>query len=195
MKELIEIQKNLKAPKNQKNNFGGYMYRSCEDILEAVKPLLSERGCSLILTDEIHEAGGRVYVKAVARFFAPGNQPVEVCAFAREEETKKGMDAAQITGAASSYARKYALNGLFCIDDNKDFDEPKHSNNDNKNYGNEDDQIRINPIIIAIDQVNQSKTTEEMKRIWEANKEHDTSQVLRKAIINRQKQLDNEKVS
>lgn len=121
MEKLIAVQKELKAPKNQRNNFGGYNYRSCEDILEAVKPILAKHGLLLTLSDEMVEVGGRVYVKATAMLRADeGN--VVVTAFAREEEEKKGMDASQITGAASSYARKYALNGLFCIDDTKDSD-------------------------------------------------------------------------
>lgn len=122
MEKLIEIQSKLKAPKNQRNNFGNYNYRSCEDILEAVKPILGDS--LLTLTDEIVEVCNRVYVKATATFFSDG-QTHSVSAFAREAETKKGMDESQITGSASSYARKYALNGLFLIDDNKDADTMK----------------------------------------------------------------------
>lgn len=115
---LSDIQKTLKAPKNQYNDFGKYKYRNCEDILEAVKPLLGTS--TLLLTDAIVEAGGRVYVEATV-IFNDGKETV--CkAYAREPETKKGMDESQITGAASSYARKYALNGLFLIDDTKDAD-------------------------------------------------------------------------
>lgn len=113
---LQEIQAALKAPKNQYNKFGGYKYRSCEDILEAVKPLLTQKGCALTLTDEVLPVGGRVYVKATATLKTPEGD-VSVCAYAREAEERKGMDPAQVTGAASSYARKYALNGLFAIDD------------------------------------------------------------------------------
>ena len=116
------IQAELKAPKGQTNDFGKYKYRSCEDILEAVKPLLKKHDCVLTLSDEMIEVGGRVYVKATANFVHVGKGMIEVTACAREAETKKGMDDAQITGAASSYARKYALNGLFCIDDTKDAD-------------------------------------------------------------------------
>jgi hypothetical protein len=122
MKELIEIQKELKAPKSQRNTFGNYNYRSCEDILEAVKPLCHKHGCLLTISDSISEIGGRVYVSATATITSPTNTPISVTAYAREPESKKGMDASQITGAASSYARKYALNGLFCIDDTKDAD-------------------------------------------------------------------------
>ena len=127
MKALTEIQQKLKAPKNQFNSFGKYSYRSCEDILEAVKPLLD--GAILTLSDEIEAIGTRHYVKATATF-SKSEEIVTVTAYAREEETKKGMDAAQITGACSSYARKYALNGLFLIDDTKDADATnKHGKN------------------------------------------------------------------
>lgn len=119
MEKLAKIQKELKAPKGQLNKFGGYNYRSCEDILEAVKPLLD--GAILTLQDEIINIGNRFYVKATATF-TDGTYTHSVTAMAREPETKKGMDESQITGMASSYARKYALNGLFCIDDTKDAD-------------------------------------------------------------------------
>lgn len=123
--KLACIQQALKAPKDQYNDFGNYKYRSCESILEAVKPLLKESKLVLTLTDSVEAIGNRVYIKATATLIDGGVVPAEsiaVSAFAREEETKKGMDASQVTGAASSYARKYALNGLFCIDDNKDSD-------------------------------------------------------------------------
>jgi essential recombination function protein len=118
--KLGQIQKTLKAPKNQRNKFGGYNYRSCEDILEAVKPLLD--GCVLTVSDEVVSLGDRFYIKATARLALSGDEFVENTAWAREPETKKGMDEAQITGATSSYARKYALNGLLAIDDTKDAD-------------------------------------------------------------------------
>ena len=121
--QLAMIQGELKAPKGQTNKFGGYSYRSAEDILEAVKPLLKKYNSDLTLSDTIVEVGGRVYVKATARLCS--HEPfaeVETTAYAREAEVKKGMDDAQITGSASSYARKYALNGLFAIDDTKDPD-------------------------------------------------------------------------
>lgn len=119
--KLKTIQSELKAPKGQTNNFGGYKYRSCEDILEAVKPLAHEQGCIVTLSDTIVEVGGRIYVKATATI-TDGEGAVSTDSYAREAEDKKGMDTAQITGSASSYARKYALNGLFCIDDTKDDD-------------------------------------------------------------------------
>jgi len=119
MKILNKIQKELKAPKGQRNTFGNYNYRSCEDILEAVKPLLGK--ATLTLNDEIVLIGDRYYIKATATI-TDEQSSVLVSAYARESLEKKGMDMAQITGAASSYARKYALNGLFCIDDTKDAD-------------------------------------------------------------------------
>lgn len=123
MKRLIEIQDELKAPKGQYNSFGGYKYRSCEDILEAVKPILKEKGLALIITDELTAVNLRYYVKATVQLLDDtGKVIASTSAFAREEETKKGMDGSQITGASSSYARKYALNGLFAIDDTKDSD-------------------------------------------------------------------------
>ena len=128
--KLVEIQQKLKAPKGQFNAFGKYKYRSAEDILEAVKPLLGEYKVALTLSDEIANLGARYYIKATARLTDAG-ESVEVYGFAREEESKKGMDGSQITGASSSYARKYALNGLFAIDDNKDSDSTnKHDSKD-----------------------------------------------------------------
>lgn len=119
MSALTEIQKKLKAPKSNYNSFGKYNYRSCEDILEAVKPLLGDN--TLTLSDEVVQIGDRIYVKATA-VFRDGATETRVSAFAREAESKKGMDESQVTGTASSYARKYALNGLFLIDDTKDAD-------------------------------------------------------------------------
>jgi len=117
------VQSTLKAPKGQKNDFGGYMYRSCEDILEAVKPILAEVNAIVILYDEMVECSGNAYVKAVAEFaMVDSDDKISVSAFAREAVDRKGMDDSQITGATSSYARKYALNGLFLIDDTKDSD-------------------------------------------------------------------------
>ena len=119
MKKLIEIQRDLKAPKNQYNSFGKYKYRSCEDILEAVKPLLGES--ILTIQDEIVLVGDRYYIKSTVTL-KEKEESISVSAYARESEDKKGMDSSQVTGATSSYARKYALNGLFLIDDTKDSD-------------------------------------------------------------------------
>lgn len=124
VKILQAIQHELKAPKNQENKFGGYRYRSCEDIMEAVKPLLDKNEATLTVADDIVLIGDRYYVKATATLLDSkgGEVLAQTTAFAREPVAKKGMDESQITGAASSYARKYALNGLFCIDDTKDAD-------------------------------------------------------------------------
>jgi hypothetical protein len=122
MKELIAIQSELKAPKNQFNAFGKYKYRSCEDILEALKPLLKAHNCYLKLSDELVNIGERYYIKSTATITNSEKISESVNGFAREEETKKGMDGSQITGTSSSYSRKYSLNGLFLIEDSKDSD-------------------------------------------------------------------------
>ena len=121
MEKLQKIQSELKAPKNQRNNFGKYNYRSCEDILEAVKPLLAANGCTLTISDEIKEVGSLVYVEAIATL-SDGAKNIMVKAQAGINPDRKGMDIAQSFGSSSSYARKYALNGLFLIDDTKDAD-------------------------------------------------------------------------
>lgn len=126
---LRNVQVALKAPKSQRNSFGNYNFRSCEDILEALKPLLDTQGLTLIIGDTIELIGNRYYVKAIAKVIW-GDKEIFVSAYAREEESKKGMDGSQITGAASSYARKYSLNGLFAIDDTKDAD--SHDNRDSQ---------------------------------------------------------------
>lgn len=126
--KLIAIQTELKAPKSQFNKFGGYNYRNCEDILEAVKPLCAKHDVVPLLSDEIVMIGERYYVKGIAKI-TDGKDEIVTTAFARESFDKKGMDESQITGSASSYARKYALNGLFCIDDTKDADFMDNSQN------------------------------------------------------------------
>ena len=121
--KLAAIQQSLNAPKNNFNKFGGYSYRSCEDILEAVKPLLKENKCVLVITDEIKYVGDRYYIEATATLYdCEKEDSISNTALAREADEKKGMDTSQVTGSTSSYARKYALNGLFCIDDVKDAD-------------------------------------------------------------------------
>jgi hypothetical protein len=125
--KLTEIQTKIKAPKNLYNSFGKYKYRNAEGICEAVKPYLAEQKCSLTLSDEIIDVGGRIYVKATATLHDnETSESISVSAMAREAEEKKGMDESQITGTASSYARKYALNGLFLLDDTKDADSDEH---------------------------------------------------------------------
>lgn len=121
--KLLDIQNELKAPRAQYNKFGNYNYRNCEDILEAVKPLCKKQGVVLYLSDNLVLVGERYYIESTAKIVdIETNEEITVTAYAREEESKKGMDASQITGASSSYARKYALNGLFNIDDTKDSD-------------------------------------------------------------------------
>jgi hypothetical protein len=144
--KLSNIQNELKAPKGQFNKFGGYKYRSCEDILEAVKPICKKNKTTLVISDALENIGDRYYVKATATLY--NNEPdkngaiqkIENTSYAREEESKKGMDGSQITGTASSYARKYALNGLFNIDDTKDADTDEFTKqtqiDDNKKISN-----------------------------------------------------------
>ena len=122
IKNLVNIQNELKAPKSNFNSFGKYRYRSAEDILTAVKPLLAKYSCSMTITDEVVFIGGRFYIKATATITDEDGNTESVSAFAREDESKKGMDGSQITGTASSYSRKYCLNGMFLIDDTKDAD-------------------------------------------------------------------------
>lgn len=154
--QLAEIQKRLRAPKSQVNKFGGYNYRSCEDILEAVKPLLKDS--VIIVTDEIIEVGGRIYVKATATFKSNEGE-FSTTAYAREPDTAKGSSESQITGAASSYARKYALNGLLLIDDNKDADAT------NK-HGKEDNVKSISPSDQYEDKMRSARTLKELQGIW-----------------------------
>ena len=131
--KLTSIQTNLKAPKGQFNSFGKYHYRSCEDILEALKSHLASTKTAIIINDEIIAVGTRIYVKATATLLDnESEETITATASARESEDKKGMDSSQLTGATSSYARKYALNGLFCIDDNKDADSSDNSKDDKK---------------------------------------------------------------
>lgn len=131
--KLMNIQKELKAPKSQYNSFGKYKYRSCEDILESVKPLLEKYKVTIILTDKLEQIGERYYIRAMAILFdTESDNSIENTAYAREEETKKGMDGSQITGTSSSYARKYALNGLLLIDDTKDADADEFAKENNK---------------------------------------------------------------
>ena len=131
--KLMEVQSKLKAPKSQYNSFGKYSYRSCEDILEALKPLLNEVGAIVNISDQVKLIGDRYYIEATAMFLdANTGDSIISKAIAREDESKKGQDLAQLSGATSSYARKYALNGLFAIDDNKDSDATNTHNKDIK---------------------------------------------------------------
>lgn len=165
MDELLVIQQTLNAPKGQYNSFGKYRYRSCEDILAAVKPLLKETGCTLTLSDDIVMCGDRIYVKAIATLATGSGRQYTTTAFAREDKDKKGMDGSQITGAASSYARKYALNGLFAIDDTKDADATNTQGNDtssNGKGGQKDGDI----VKTAIAEIMATRNYDEFTSVW-----------------------------
>lgn len=149
MGKLLAVQAELKAPKGQYNSFGKYKYRSCEDILEAVKPILKKHEATITISDELVQIGNRIYVKATASFWnadANGGLPIENTAFAREPDTKKGMDESQITGTASSYARKYALNGLLLIDDTKDADTDENRNERENRAKKQKEQPKQEPV-------------------------------------------------
>lgn len=166
--ELHKIQKSLVAPKTQHNKFGNYSYRSCEDILEALKKVMPEGG-SVCLTDEIKQIGDRIYVEARASFNFKGASIITT-AYAREPQEKKGSDPSQITGSASSYARKYALNGLFCIDDSKDAD---HTNeHDNSSRAQQRGPSESNPIPKLQKAISLNNRSEAMK-IWSSLKNED----------------------
>lgn len=183
MKELIKIQKELKAPKGQYNSFGKYKYRSCEDILEAVKPLLNENGCFLTLSDEVIAVGDRIYVKAIATLTNSEGVQISTSALAREEDQKKGMDGSQITGTASSYARKYALNGLFCIDDTKDADTDAYKQQQQQQQPTIDDNLSL-----ALDDVKRA-TKDTLKDVWSQYPNYHANDIFKSRVINRKKEL------
>jgi hypothetical protein len=136
---LVKIQAELKAPKGQMNNFGKYKYRSAEDIIEAVKPILHKYNTALLVSDEVVQVGDRIYIKATATLLDGTEDHISVCGWAREEEVKKGMDSAQLTGSTSSYAKKYALSNLFAIDDTKDSD----ATNEHKDEVGEEKRMKL----------------------------------------------------
>lgn len=178
---LLDIQARLKAPKGQTNNFGHYKYRSAEDILEAVKPLLKENGCFLTISDDMVMVGNRIYVKATV-VLTFGKDTIQTTAFARESESKSGMDASQITGAASSYARKYALNGLFCIDDMKD--------DDTLNVNKEHTQPPIDPNLEEIlANIKTARNSDELKQIWDDCYSYQSNPIFKGAMSARKKEL------
>lgn len=160
MTELQAIQSKLKAPKDKYNSFGKYAYRSAEGILEAVKPLLAEQKCILILSDELVNKGDRYYIEATAMIMNSSGEKVSVSAYAREDEVKKGMDGSQITGTASSYARKYALNGLLLIDDTKDADTDEFVSATHKGRSEKPATEKLKAQIIGC------KDREEITRLW-----------------------------
>ena len=187
MENLIKIQAELKAPKCQTNKFGNYKYRSCEDILEAVKPLLLKYDCSLTITDEIKEISNIVFVEATVKITNDKNV-IEVKAQAGIDPNRKGMDIAQCFGASSSYARKYALNGLFLIDDTKDADAtnthesaPKAAAN--KNIATPEQSLELAEIIKAI---KKASSKEDLALLWDSLDESEQKQT--KAIFTRRKQ-------
>ena len=185
---LKDIQGKLKAPKGQYNNFGKYKYRSAEDILEAVKPLVVEQDCALTISDDIVLIGNRIYVKATVTLINADGQSISTTAFAREEEQKKGMDGSQVTGASSSYARKYALNGLFCIDDTKDADALNTSAQYTEQQKSE--QNPTDPYLEqAIANIKVTSSTEELKRIWEDCAVFQTNKEFMAALSARKKEL------
>lgn len=178
---LAEIQNELKVPKLQMNKFGGYKYRSCGDILEAVKPICAKYGCALILTDNVEIIGDRFYVIATAKLINQDGAVIgETKAFARETVSRKGMDEAQVTGASSSYARKYALSGLFAIDDTRDADTMEAEKTENEN----------NVSAIA-DAINSAKTVDELMKIYNENK--NLSKEILPILKNKKKELENGK--
>ena len=173
--KLAMVQAVLKAPKNQRNKFGGYNYRSAEDILEAVKPLAIKVGALITIHDELVMVGDRYYVKAFVEFRDtdhPESQPIVTSALAREEEQKKGMDGSQVTGASSSYARKYALNGMFCIDDTRDSD----ATNDHGKGGGQP-EVKKNPVAAAVAQA-KPQVNPKYKEVWTAYCKHPANEGL-----------------
>lgn len=193
MRELISIQHTLNAPKGQYNSFGKYKYRSCEDILGAVKPLLNEFGCTLTISDDVTMVGDRIYIKATATLTNGSGEQVITTAFAREEDQKKGMDSSQVTGAASSYARKYALNGLFAIDDTKDAD----SLNNSPQYtaqpvpSQNDDGVPPAELFTAYAKpaIEQAQDKKELMRIWNDYPTLQTLPEFTNALTSRRKEL------
>lgn len=180
MEKLTKIQSELKAPKNLRNDFGRYNYRSAENILEAVKPLLAKYNCSLTICDDIMQVGERIYVKATVTLTDnESKEQIVTTAFAREEETKKGMDASQVTGACSSYARKYALGGMFCIDDGKDAD----ALNVNKAY-TEDPNLEL-----ALAEVKEARTIDDLEQVYRNWNAYQRNADFLRACTNRKNEL------
>lgn len=182
MEKLTRIQAELKAPKRQWNPFGKYNYRSCEDILDALKPLLDKYNASVIISDDIAPIGTRFYVKATATFIDnETGQTKTATAFAREPESKKGMDESQITGTASSYARKYCLNGLFLIDDTKDADTAE---NRNEREGRQQKPKQEKPKQPAEKEFNPNEITEKQAKLNAVKSLCKQGKISEQAIIN-----------
>lgn len=185
MKELVSIQTELKAPKNQVNKFGGYNYRSAEDIQEAAKKVMNKYNCYLVITDDIVMVGERVYVKATATITNSEGVSVSTSAFAREEESKKGMDASQITGSASSYARKYALNGLLCIDDARDADATNTHSKEKESAPVREDKMDS--------EFEDCANRDDLVRVWSKYKGTELEEQAKKALRKRKEELKIEK--
>lgn len=169
MEELIKIQSELKAPKNKYNSFGKYSYRSCEDILEAVKPLLKKYNCCMTITDDVFVAGDRFYIRATVTLVNKDGKNIIGVGLAREDKSKAGMSESQITGTASSYARKYALNGLFLIDDTKDADTDEYkveSDAKAKKAAKPSGGIAASALEIAIAECNAATSMEALMQVW-----------------------------
>lgn len=162
IEKVISVQRDLKAPKSQYNKFGKYYYRNAEDILNSAKPLLVDKGLVLTITDEIVLIGARYYVKATATI-TDGEQSISTNALAREDETQKGMADSQVTGSTSSYARKYALNGIFCIDDTKDADALNTHGNEQQAKKSINIENRIN---IALQEITSAKSRQSLTSVW-----------------------------
>ena len=204
---LAEIQNELKVPKLQMNEFGGYKYRSCGDILEAVKPICAKYGCALILTDNVEIVGDRFYVIATAKLINQDGAVIgETKAFARETVSRKGMDEAQVTGASSSYARKYALSGLFAIDDTRDADtmeaekteeenadtmEAEKTEKENADTMEAEKTEKENNVSAIADAINSAKTVDELMKIYNENK--NLSKEILPILKNKKKELENGK--
>lgn len=182
--KLVLIQSELKASKDKYNSFGKYKYRSCEGILEAAKPILNKYGVSLIISDDVILIGNRYYIKATATLRC-GDEAVSNTAWAREEETKKGMDASQVTGATSSYARKYALNGLFCIDDTKDADTEEYQNQQNATPQSKAAQL---PDTIT-NAIKAATTINALSEIWKNNVAYQKIPLFVNAVSAKKKEL------
>lgn len=185
MKELIEIQSKLNAPKGQYNSFGKYKYRSCEDILAAVKPLLKETNCTITMSDNVELIGTRFYVRATATLINSAGEKEVTTGFAREDETQKGKDGSQITGSASSYARKYALNGLFAIDDTRDTDSLNNTANPPQSSPTPNEQFSA----YAKPAIEQAQTSEDLTRIYNDYPDLQKSSVFLSALTARRKAL------
>lgn len=186
LSDLVYIQFNLKAPKNQRNAFGNYNYRSCEDILEAAKPLLAERNCTLTVSDDIVQVADRIYVKATATLRTSEGVEYSNTAFAREALSKKGMDESQVTGATSSYARKYALNGLFCIDDTKDAD----ALNVNKEYTQQEPPKPQEPTLhMVLTEISKATSLSALKEIYSKYPIYQSNQSFTAALTAKKDQL------